>query len=145
MGLLVWLAILVLAFCRAIGAIAKRRLCNRRGGRSPFEDDLRRFGEPTSSKVMSCKTLERLRLGFVAGGEIGACSSVGDGTWNVNLRVGNEPGIGIGSAVSIASGATETPVDFVMSTKGEGSGVSSGWWCIPGVPGTSIETCLDLS
>ena len=63
----------------------------------------------------------------------------------MNLRVGNEPGIGIGSATLVAGGTIVTPEDRAMSNNGDGFGVSSGRWCIPGVPGISIETRLDLS
>ena len=53
MGLIVWLERVVLVAWRAIGVMAERRLCSRRTGRSPFDDDLRRFGVPISSEVMS--------------------------------------------------------------------------------------------
>ena len=79
MGLFVWLAVLVLVAWRAIGVMAERRLCNRRAGLSPFEDDLRLLGVPRSSDVMSWKTLERLRVVAIAGGGTGGCSSVGGG------------------------------------------------------------------
>jgi hypothetical protein len=117
---------LVLVAWRTIGVRAERRFCNRRVGRSPLEDDLRRFGVPINSEVMSWKTLERLRVVAVAGGGTGTCSSVGDGRWNVNLRVGNELGIGIGSAAFVAGGTMVTPEDLVMSIIGDGSGVSKG-------------------
>lgn len=126
MGLIVWLAMVVLVVWRAIGVMAERRLCSRRTGRSPFEDDLRRFGVPISSEVISWKTLERLRIEAVAGGEFGASSSVDDGIWKVNLRVGNEPGIGIGSAVLVAGGMIVTADDSALSIKGDWSGVSNG-------------------
>lgn len=80
MGLVVWLVMLALVAWRAIGVMAERRLCNRRTGRSPLTDDLRWFGVPVSSEVMSWKTLERLRVVVVAGGKTGASSSVDDGT-----------------------------------------------------------------
>jgi hypothetical protein len=126
MGLIVWSTMLALVAWRAIGVMAERRLCNRRAGRSPFEDDLRRFGVPISSEVISWKTLERLRVEVVAGGGSGVSSSVDEGIWNVNLRVGNEPGIGIGSAVFAAGGTMETPEDLAFSIKGDRSGVSNG-------------------
>jgi len=96
-GLIVWLAMLALVSWRAIGVMAERRLCSRRAGRSPFIDDLRWFGVPISSEVISWKTLERLRVETVAGGGSGVSSSVDDAMWKENLRVGNEPGIGTGS------------------------------------------------
>ena len=77
-GLIVWSAMLALVAWRTIGVRAERRLCSRRTGRSPFED-LRRFGVPLSSEVISWKTLERLRVEAVAGGILGASSSVDDG------------------------------------------------------------------
>ena len=80
MGLMVWLAMLALVAWRTIGVMAERRLCSRRAGRSPFEDSLRWFRVPISSEVMSWKTLERLRVVVVAGGETGASSSVDNGT-----------------------------------------------------------------
>ena len=125
MGLIVWLARVVLVAWRAIGVMAERRLCSRRTGRSPFEDDLRRFGVPISSEVMSWKTLERLRVEAAVGR--GSSSSVDDGRWNVNLRAGNEPGIGIDSAAIVIGGTIETPEDFALPIKGDGSGVSNGW------------------
>jgi hypothetical protein len=117
---------LALVAWRTIGVIAERRLCNRRAGRSPFEDDLRLFGVPISSEVISWKTLERLRVETVAGGGSGDSSSVDEGMWKVNLRVGNEPGIGIGSAVSSAGATIETPEHLAFSIKGDRSGVSNG-------------------
>ena len=107
--------------------MAERRLCSRRAGRSPLEDDLRRFGVPLNSEVISWKTLERLRVEVIAGGGSGGSSSVDDGRWNVNLRAGNEPGIGIDSAVIVIGGTIETPEDFALPIKGDGSGVSNGW------------------
>lgn len=77
---------------------------------------------------MSWKTLERLRVEAVAGGGTGASSSVDEGTWNVNLRVGNEPGIGIGSAVLATGGTIETAEDLAVSGNGDGFGVSDGRW-----------------
>ena len=124
MGLNVWLARVVLVAWRAIGVMAERRLCSRRTGRSPFEDDLRRFGVPISSEVISWKTLERLRSVVVAGGGFGSSSSVDDGRWNVNLRAGNEPGIGIDSAVLVAG--CMIGEGFALSTDGDCSGVSNG-------------------
>jgi hypothetical protein len=61
------------------GVMAERRLCSRRLGRSPLEDDLRRLGVPRSSEVISRKTLERLRVEAVVGAGSGVCSSVGSG------------------------------------------------------------------
>ena len=104
--------------------MAERRLCSRRAGRSPFKDDLRRFGVPLNSEVISWKTLERLRVEAGVVGGLGGSSSVDDGRWNVNLRAGNEPGIGIDSAVLVTG--CMTGEGFALSTDGICSGVSNG-------------------
>lgn len=81
---------------------------------------------PISSEVISWKTLERLRVETVADGGTGASSSVEKGTWNVNLRAGNVPGIGTGSAALVIGGTKETIEDLAFSSNGDGFGVSNG-------------------
>lgn len=44
----------------------------------------------------------------------------------MNLRAGNEPGIGIDSAILAAGGIGEIPDDLALSTRGDLSGVSNG-------------------
>ena len=124
MGLILWLVMLALVVWRVIGVRAERRLCRRRVGRSPLEDDLRRFGVPVSSEAMSWKTLERLRVAAIVGRGTGVSSSAD--RCKVNLRVGKEPGIGVGSLALSADGTIETPDDLFLFIFGDGSGVSNG-------------------
>jgi hypothetical protein len=106
--------------------MAERRLCSRRVGRSPLEDDLRRLGVPRSSEVMSWKTLERLRVEAAASAESGPRSSVAGGRWKVNLRPGGETVTGSDPTMFGLCGTMITPEDPVVLTKGDGCGVSRG-------------------
>lgn len=125
MGLVVSLAILVMVPCRLIGAMAERRLCSRRRGRSPREDDFRRLGLPLNSDAMSWMMLERLRIVKASGGISVACGSTDGGICRESLCV-VEHEAGRASLCFVVGAVIVTPEDPMTSIIGDGFGVSNG-------------------
>lgn len=105
---------------RVIGAMAERRLCNRRTGRSPRKDDLRRFGVPRNSDAMSSRTLGRLRIVGMSGAISVAWCSVGGGGCRENLRVVIELKVDRGSFGFVVDAVIVIPGDSLISINGDG-------------------------